>query len=204
MNYLHTYVLYDSDDVYEEDADIIYNNDKTATVSQQQSQFIQPSYAARKHLFSYFITTTLIVVFGYEMYAASWEFEHYSVNTFIGPDYSTLLDTGARYSSYIISGDIYRLFTGFFLSKGLLQLIPNCMILRSFTYKAEMEIGVIKSMLIFIISGFIGSVFAAIFVPEAVGTGAQSAIYGYFGIYSLFLHTFLGYLTNIFVFHQQQ
>ncbi|NLK98999.1 MAG: rhomboid family intramembrane serine protease [Epulopiscium sp.] len=96
-------------------------------------------------------------------------------------DVNTLLSFGANEPFLVLKRDQYwRLVTSMFLHIGLSHLLYNSFALYLFGTRIERYYGKIKYLLIYFISGTIGSI-ASIFFSNTVSAGASGAIYGLLG-----------------------
>lgn len=112
-------------------------------------------------------------------------------------DVNTLLYFGANSRYLVKSGEIWRLFTSMFLHIGVIHLMVNMYALYVIGRQVEGFMGRWKYLVIFIVSGFLGSLLSVV-LHEGVSAGASGAIFGllgsllYFGYhYRLYLGTVL-------------
>lgn len=99
----------------------------------------------------------------------------------------TLLTFGAKYNYAIVEGEYYRLFTTMFLHANLMHILFNMVALNAFGKDLEMIFGPKKFILLYLISGLIGSIGSFIF-NSSIGVGASGAIFGLLGAH-LYLFT---------------
>ena len=97
-----------------------------------------------------------------------------------------VLEYGAAYTPYIIqNGEVYRLFTSMFLHFGITHLMNNMVMLGALGWNLELEIGKLRFIIIYFLSGIGGnilSLIAAISAGEsAVSAGASGAVFGLMG-----------------------
>ena len=97
-----------------------------------------------------------------------------------------LLEHGAMYGPYVIQGhEYYRLVTCMFLHFGIDHLLNNMVMLGALGWNLEVEIGKIRFIIIYFISGLSGnilSLIAGISAGEAVvSAGASGAVFGLMG-----------------------
>ena len=97
-----------------------------------------------------------------------------------------MLEKGAMYVPYVMEyGEYYRIVTSIFLHFGFDHLINNMISLGFLGWQLEQEIGKIKFLLIYFISGMAGNVLSGvweIFTGEyAVSAGASGAVFGIIG-----------------------
>ena len=97
-----------------------------------------------------------------------------------------LLEHGAMYVPLVTEqGEFYRLFTSIFLHFGFEHLMGNMVMLVLIGWNLEIEIGKIKFIIIYILSGLGGSALSAWCEMQtgdyAVSAGASGAIFGIVG-----------------------
>ena len=97
-----------------------------------------------------------------------------------------LLEHGAMYVPRVVEdGEYYRLFTSMFLQFGFEHLMNNMVTLVLIGWNLEIEIGKVKFLLIYIVSGLGGNVLSAWYefraADYAVSAGASGAIFGIIG-----------------------
>lgn len=96
-----------------------------------------------------------------------------------------LLNHGAMSVPRLQDGEYYRLFTSMFLHFGFEHLMNNMVTLVLIGWNLEIEIGKIKFMLIYILSGLGGNVLSAWYEVWTAGfsisAGASGAIFGIIG-----------------------
>lgn len=93
---------------------------------------------------------------------------------------ANLLKYGANYQAYIQAGEWYRLFSCIFIHASILHLLLNMYALKIIGSQIESFLGKIRFIIVFIISGLIGSLFSAI-LTKSVSVGASGAIFGTLG-----------------------
>lgn len=101
-------------------------------------------------------------------------------------DAEFLLGHGAMYVPYILElGEYYRIFTSMFLHFGFDHLMNNMVMLLVIGWNLEPEIGKIKFLLIYIVSGLGGNLLSAWWDVHirayAVAAGASGAVFGIIG-----------------------
>lgn len=112
-------------------------------------------------------------------------------------DVSTLIKFGASYTPLIKSGEIYRLFTCMFLHIGVLHLIMNMYSLKIIGSQLESFIGKKKYIIVYLVSGIFGSLFASIFETSYISAGASGAIFGLLGSMLYFGYHYRLYLGSV-------
>jgi membrane associated rhomboid family serine protease len=109
-----------------------------------------------------------------------------------GPSAQTLVDLGASVALAqtaqgdligIAAGQNWRLITAIFLHAGILHIAFNAYALWIFGRVVEDELGTLRFVLIFFVTGFVASAASYAFGPNAVGVGASGAIFGVFGAF---------------------
>lgn len=97
-----------------------------------------------------------------------------------------MLEHGAMYVPYIVGrGEYYRLFTSMFLHFGYDHLFNNMIVLGTMGWVLESEIGKIKFLIIYFVSGLAGNLLSLWMQIQtgdlAVSAGASGAIFGVIG-----------------------
>jgi membrane associated rhomboid family serine protease len=109
-----------------------------------------------------------------------------------GPPAETLIDLGASVALAqdadggligIATGQYWRLMTAVFLHAGLFHLAFNAYALWIFGSVVEQELGHLRFLLIFFVTGLFASAVSYAFGPNAVGIGASGAVFGIFGAF---------------------
>ena len=73
-----------------------------------------------------------------------------------------MLQHGAMYVPYLIkNGEYYRLFTSMFLHFGYDHLFNNMVVLVAMGWNLELEIGKIKFLIVYFVSGLAGNILSA-------------------------------------------
>lgn len=100
-------------------------------------------------------------------------------------DAEFMLEHGAMYVPYVLQGEYQTLLTSMFLHFGFEHLMNNMLILALIGWNLELEIGKIKFLLIYFLSGIAGNVLSAWMELQAgdfaVSAGASGAIFGLIG-----------------------
>lgn len=110
-------------------------------------------------------------------------------------DANNLLQYGANFQEYIKSGEWYRLFACIFIHASILHLLLNIYALKIIGTQVETYLGKIKYIVVFILSGLVGSLFSAIFT-KSVSVGASGAIFGLLGSLLYFTYHYRLILGN--------
>lgn len=93
---------------------------------------------------------------------------------------ANLVKYGANYRPYIKNGEWYRLFSCVFVHASILHLLLNMYAFKIIGSQVESYLGKVKYIIVFIISGLIGSLFSAL-LTNSVSVGASGAIFGVLG-----------------------
>lgn len=100
-------------------------------------------------------------------------------------DAEFMLEHGAMYVPYVLQGEYQTIITSMFLHFGFEHLMNNMLILALIGWNLELEIGKIKFLLIYFLSGISGNVLSAWMELQvgdfAVSAGASGAIFGLIG-----------------------
>ena len=97
-----------------------------------------------------------------------------------------MLEHGAMYEPYITEGhEYYRIISSLFLHFGISHLLNNMVMLGALGWNLEMEVGRVRFLLIYFISGIGGnfiSLYSNIVHKEnVVSAGASGAVFGLMG-----------------------
>ena len=87
---------------------------------------------------------------------------------------------GAKVNELVVQGEYWRLFTAMFLHIGLLHLFFNSYALYLYGPAVEKLFGKVKFLVIYIVSGLMGSLLSYLFSPNPAA-GASGAIFGLMG-----------------------
>jgi rhomboid protease GluP len=110
----------------------------------------------------------------------------FEVNPLYGPTYECLEYLGASRPSSVKSGEIYRLFLGFIIPTGAIQLGINLIFLMLGCMRLEYRIGWRRAALIYIAGGIVGNIASCIFTsswlhasssPSVIATSVSLAIH---------------------------
>lgn len=101
-------------------------------------------------------------------------------------DGAFMLEHGAMYVPYVLGeGEYYRLFSSMFMHFGFEHLVNNMVMLLVIGFTLEREIGTIKFLIIYLLSGLGGNILSAVWdvmlESFAVSAGASGAIFGIVG-----------------------
>ena len=112
-------------------------------------------------------------------------------------DIETLLNFGANNAILVKNGDFIRLITSLFIHIGFLHLACNMYALYVIGPQLESFYGKIKYVIIYLLGGLVGNLFANIFEVNSIGAGASGAIFALFGALLYFGYHYRVYLGNV-------
>jgi len=103
------------------------------------------------------------------------------------PTPQSLIEWGADYGPRISAGQWWRLLTSMFLHFGVVHIAMNMWGLWSVGRFIERALGTTSYLVVYLLSGWAGSVVSAVTKPMAVSAGASGAIFGVFGVMLAFV-----------------
>ena len=113
-------------------------------------------------------------------------------------DGATLAMFGANNSVAVATyHEYYRLFTAMFLHIGFIHLACNMYALYVIGPQIESFYGKVKFLIIYLVGGVIGNLFANIFEINTIGAGASGAIFALFGALLYFGYHYRVYLGTV-------
>lgn len=175
---INTPLPYDENlSVDEEDVERVKH--KALSTAMKRTKNEQQLFSQGKPRFTYFFIAAQILMF------IILEMSGGSTNTL------TLMKMGAKYNPLIIEGEWWRFFTPIFLHIGFLHLAMNTLALYYLGIAVEKIFGNIRFLLIYLFSGFMGSLASFVFSPS-LSAGASGAIFGCFGALLYFGMAFPG------------
>ena len=96
------------------------------------------------------------------------------------------------------NGEFYRLFTCMFVHADILHILFNIIALYSIGPVVERYYGKSKFLLIYLVSGLLGSIFSGVFMTaDSISIGASGAIFGLLGSISYFTYYYRATLQGI-------
>ena len=96
------------------------------------------------------------------------------------------------------NGEFYRLFTCMFVHADILHILFNMIALYSIGPVVERYYGNSKFLLIYLVSGLLGSIFSGVFMTaDSISIGASGAIFGLLGSISYFTYYYRATLQGI-------
>ncbi|KAK1420670.1 hypothetical protein QVD17_22454 [Tagetes erecta] len=109
-------------------------------------------------------------------------FQPFKENPLLGPSSATLEKMGALDVGKVVDDHQgWRLITCIWLHGGLFHLLANMLSLLVIGIRLEQEFGFIRIGLLYVISGFGGSLLSALFLQSNISVGASGAVFGLLG-----------------------
>ena len=103
-------------------------------------------------------------------------FEPLKENPLFGPSSNTLEKLGALKWDKVVHGNqTWRLITCIWLHAGVIHLLANMLSLIFIGIRLEQQFGFIRVGLIYLLSGFGGSVLSSLFIQRSISVGASGA-----------------------------
>ncbi|KAK4798675.1 hypothetical protein SAY86_031001 [Trapa natans] len=111
-----------------------------------------------------------------------FSFQPLKENPLLGPSSSTLQKMGALQVSRVADKhQVWLLITCIWLHGGVFHLLANMLSLLVIGIRLEQEFGFARIGLLYIISGFGGSLMSALFIQSNISVGASGALFGLLG-----------------------
>ncbi|KAK1306910.1 Uncharacterized protein QJS10_CPA10g00349 [Acorus calamus] len=111
-----------------------------------------------------------------------FSFEPLSINPLFGPSTDTLDLMGAlNWKRVVWKGEWWRLFACVWLHAGVVHLLANMLSLLFIGIRLEQEFGFAKIGVLYVISGFGGSLMSAFSIQSKISVGASGALFGLLG-----------------------
>lgn len=137
-----------------------------------------------------------------------FSFQPMKENPLLGPSSSTLEKMGALEVSKVVhSKEPWRLITCIWLHAGVFHVLANMLSLVFIGIRLEQEFGFVRIGLLYIISGFGGSLMSALFIQAGISVGASGALFGLLGSmlselitnWSIYVNKLAALLTLVFI-----
>ncbi|KAL5069938.1 hypothetical protein RYX36_020825 [Vicia faba] len=111
-----------------------------------------------------------------------FSFQPLRENPLLGPSSSTLTKMGAlKWQNIVHQHQGWRLFTCIWLHAGIIHLLSNMICLVFIGIRLEQQFGFVRIGLIYLLSGFGGSVLSSLFIRNSISVGASGALFGLLG-----------------------
>ncbi|XP_043688005.1 RHOMBOID-like protein 1 [Telopea speciosissima] len=137
-----------------------------------------------------------------------FSFQPFKENPLLGPSATTLEKMGALEVSKVVhEHQAWRLFTCIWLHAGVFHVLANMLSLLFIGIRLEQEFGFVRIGLLYVISGFGGSLLSALFIQSSISVGASGALFGLLGAmlselitnWTIYENKFAALLTLLFI-----
>ncbi|KAJ4725798.1 Rhomboid-like protein [Melia azedarach] len=111
-----------------------------------------------------------------------FSFQPMKENPLLGPSATTLEKMGALVVDKVVKRhQAWRLITCIWLHAGVFHVLANMLSLIFIGVRLEQEFGFVRIGLLYVISGFGGSLLSALFIQQGISVGASGALFGLLG-----------------------
>ncbi|KAH1075464.1 hypothetical protein J1N35_027792 [Gossypium stocksii] len=111
-----------------------------------------------------------------------FSFEPLRENPLFGPSSSTLKKLGAlEWTKVVINHQGWRLITCIWLHAGVIHLLANMLSLIFIGIRLEQQFGFVRIGILYLVSGFGGSVLSSLLIRNNISVGASGALFGLLG-----------------------
>ncbi|KAJ6703629.1 RHOMBOID-RELATED [Salix viminalis] len=111
-----------------------------------------------------------------------FSFQPLKENPLFGPSSDTLEKMGALQWNKVVHGHQgWRLVTCIWLHAGVIHVLTNVLSLIFIGIRLEQEFGFVRVGIIYLVSGFGGSILSALFIQQNISVGASGALFGLLG-----------------------
>ncbi|KAL9368005.1 hypothetical protein Peur_039204 [Populus x canadensis] len=111
-----------------------------------------------------------------------FSFQPLKENPLLGPSSSTLVKMGALDVARVVNKhQSWRLISCIWLHAGVFHVVANMLSLLLIGIRLEQEFGFFRIGLVYVISGFGGSLLSALFIQTGISVGASGALFGLLG-----------------------
>ncbi|XP_058757009.1 RHOMBOID-like protein 1 [Vicia villosa] len=111
-----------------------------------------------------------------------FSFQPFNENPLLGPSYLTLMSMGALDVEKVVNKHQgWRIITCMWLHGGVFHLLANMLSILVVGIRLEQDFGFVLIGLLFVISGFGGSLLSSLFIQQSISVGASSALFGLLG-----------------------
>lgn len=101
----------------------------------------------------------------------------------LSPESEDLVNAGANFGPYTLTGEPWRLFTSMFLHIGIIHLLVNMYALASIGGALEPLVGRRQFITAYVLCGLAGSLVSLWWDQQRISAGASGAIFGMFGMF---------------------
>ncbi|CAL5343960.1 hypothetical protein CsSME_00029130 [Camellia sinensis var. sinensis] len=111
-----------------------------------------------------------------------FSFQPLNENPLFGPSSSTLEKLGAlEWTKVVHKHQAWRLITCIWVHAGIIHLLVNMLCLVFIGIRLEQQFGFVRIGIIYLLSGFGGSILSALFLQKSISVGASGALFGLLG-----------------------
>ncbi|KAG0463373.1 hypothetical protein HPP92_019442 [Vanilla planifolia] len=137
-----------------------------------------------------------------------FSFQPLKENPLLGPSSNTLEKMGALDVNKVVhEHQGWRLITCIWLHAGVVHILANMLSLLFIGMRLEQEFGFVRIGILYIISGFGGSLLSALFIQSSISVGASGALFGLLGgmlselitNWTIYANKFAALLTLVFI-----
>ncbi|CAN1849683.1 RHOMBOID-like protein 1 [Linum perenne] len=137
-----------------------------------------------------------------------FSFQPFKENPLLGPSSTTLRNMGALDVNKVVhQHQGWRLLSCNWLHGGVFHLLANMLSLLVIGIRLEQEFGFVKIGLIYVISGFGGSLLSSLFIQSNISVGASGALFGLLGAmlselitnWSIYANKVAAFITLLFI-----
>ncbi|KAF5744599.1 inactive rhomboid protein 1 [Tripterygium wilfordii] len=115
-------------------------------------------------------------------FVGRFSFQPLKENPLLGPSSTTLEKMGAlEVNKVVYKHQAWRLISCIWLHAGVFHVLANMLSLVFIGIRLEQEFGFVRIGLLYVISGFGGSLLSALFIQIAISVGASGALFGLLG-----------------------
>jgi len=93
-----------------------------------------------------------------------------------------LIDNGANYQPYVLTGQVYRLLSAIFMHIYFMHIFGNVITTFMFLSRIEYTYGTVRTFFAYLIAGICGNIFSLLCSPSGVKAGASTSLFGIIGI----------------------
>ncbi|KAM1148786.1 hypothetical protein ACFX15_028875 [Malus domestica] len=111
-----------------------------------------------------------------------FSFQPFKENLFLGPSSNTLEKMGALDAQRVVhQHQGWRLISCMWLHAGVFHVLANMLSLLFIGIRLEQEFGFVRIGILYVMSGFGGSLLSALFIQYGISVGASGALFGLLG-----------------------
>ncbi|GMH09420.1 hypothetical protein Nepgr_011261 [Nepenthes gracilis] len=111
-----------------------------------------------------------------------FSFEPLKENPLFGPSSSTLLKIGGlEWNKVVHDHQGWRVVTCMWLHAGVIHLLANMLSLVFIGIRLEQQFGFVRIGIVYLLSGFGGSLLSLLFIQRSISVGASGALFGLLG-----------------------